>query len=147
MTPKSHLGSTHGRRYLRCEGVVFGWVQYTFTPTSSWGILAYTQVANLLPVQLDLLGGPGHGVQVLDMPVGRISTAYARTGEGAPRPVLAFLAFAATLGPARRAADVIAARLDAHNPGRRGVASATEDRSGFFRFAQGRASGTGVRGP
>lgn len=36
-----------------------GWVQYTFTPGSSWGILAHTQLDNLALVQLAALTGVG----------------------------------------------------------------------------------------
>lgn len=39
--------------------VVMGWVQYTFTPGSSWGVLAHTQLDNLPLVQLAALTGVG----------------------------------------------------------------------------------------
>jgi len=38
---------------------VLGWLQYTFTPGSSWGILAHTQLDNLALVQLVALTGVG----------------------------------------------------------------------------------------
>jgi len=37
--------------------VALGWAQYTFTPGSSWGILAHTQLENLPLVQLAALTG------------------------------------------------------------------------------------------
>jgi len=37
--------------------VVMGWVQYTFTPASSWGVLAHTQLDNLPLVQLAAVTG------------------------------------------------------------------------------------------
>jgi apolipoprotein N-acyltransferase len=36
-----------------------GWIQYTFTPGSSWGVLAHTQLDNLPLVQLAALTGVG----------------------------------------------------------------------------------------
>jgi hypothetical protein len=42
--------------------------------------------------------GPGQGVLVLDVPVGRVPTLYACTGEIAPLLALAFLAYVATAG-------------------------------------------------
>ena len=38
---------------------VLGWIQYTFTPGSSWGLLAHTQLENLPLVQLVALTGTG----------------------------------------------------------------------------------------
>lgn len=46
--------------YTFASGItVMGWIQYSFTPGSSWGILAHTQIYNLPLVQLASLTGGG----------------------------------------------------------------------------------------
>jgi apolipoprotein N-acyltransferase len=58
--------------------VVLGWIQYTLTPGSSWGILAHTQLSNLPLVQLTALTGVG-GITFL-VAIGSGLTAGAWTG-------------------------------------------------------------------
>jgi apolipoprotein N-acyltransferase len=53
------LGTRWGVYTFASTIVVLGWIQYSFTPGSSWGILAHTQVDNLSLVQLGSLTGMG----------------------------------------------------------------------------------------
>ena len=53
------LGTRTGVYTFAAMAVVMGWVQYSFTPDSSWGILADTQLDNLPLVQLASLTGVG----------------------------------------------------------------------------------------
>ena len=53
------LGARWGVYTFAAMAVVMGWVQYTFTPGSSWGVLAHTQLDNLPLVQLAALTGIG----------------------------------------------------------------------------------------
>ena len=53
------LGPRWGVYTFASMAVVMGWVQYSFTPGSSWGILAHTQLDNLPLVQLAALTGVG----------------------------------------------------------------------------------------
>jgi apolipoprotein N-acyltransferase len=53
------LGSRWGIYTFAAMAVVLGWVQYTFTPGSSWGVLAHTQLDNLALIQLAALTGVG----------------------------------------------------------------------------------------
>ena len=53
------LGARWGIYTFASMVVVMGWVQYTFTPGSSWGVLAHTQLDNLALVQLAALTGDG----------------------------------------------------------------------------------------
>jgi len=53
------LGARWGVYTFASVAVVLGWVQYTYTPGSSWGVLAHTQLDNLPLVQLAALTGIG----------------------------------------------------------------------------------------
>lgn len=53
------LGVRWGVYSFAAMVVVMGWVQYSFTPGASWGILAHTQADNLPLVQLAALTGVG----------------------------------------------------------------------------------------
>src|SRR5262245_10657827 len=53
------LGVRWGVYTFASMTVVMGWIQYTFTPGSSWGVLAHTQLDNLPLVQLAALTGIG----------------------------------------------------------------------------------------
>jgi apolipoprotein N-acyltransferase len=53
------LGARWGIYTFSSMAVVIGWIQYVFTPGSSWGVLAHTQVDNLPLVQLAALTGLG----------------------------------------------------------------------------------------
>ncbi len=53
------LGARWGAYTFAAMSVVMAWVQYTFTPGSSWGILAHTQLDNLPLIQLAVLTGTG----------------------------------------------------------------------------------------
>lgn len=53
------LGTRWGIYTFATMTVVMGWAQYTFTPGSSWGALAHTQLDNLPLVQLAALTGIG----------------------------------------------------------------------------------------
>jgi apolipoprotein N-acyltransferase len=53
------LGARWGAYAFAAMAVVVGWIQYTFTPGSSWGVLAHTQLDNLPLVQLSALAGIG----------------------------------------------------------------------------------------
>jgi len=53
------LGARWGPYTFASMAVALGWVQYTFTPGSSWGVLAHTQLENLPLVQLAALTGVG----------------------------------------------------------------------------------------
>lgn len=58
-TALRRLGARWGIYTFASMVVVMGWVQYTFTPGSSWGVLAHTQLDNLALVQLAALTGVG----------------------------------------------------------------------------------------
>jgi apolipoprotein N-acyltransferase len=51
------LGARWGSYTFASMATTMGWIQYTFTPGSSWGVLAHTQVDNLPLVQLAALTG------------------------------------------------------------------------------------------
>lgn len=53
------LGVRYGLYTFSAMAVVFGWIQYTYTPGSSWGVLAHTQAENLPLIQLAALTGLG----------------------------------------------------------------------------------------
>ena len=53
------LGARWGVYAFASTVVVLGWIQYTFTPGSSWGVLAHTQLDNLPLLQLASLIGIG----------------------------------------------------------------------------------------
>jgi len=53
------LGLRWGVYTFPALAVVMGWMQYTYTPASSWGILAHTQDANLPLIQFSSLTGVG----------------------------------------------------------------------------------------
>lgn len=53
------LGARWGVYAFASMAVVMGWVQYSFTPGASWGILAHTQIDNLPLVQVAALTGVG----------------------------------------------------------------------------------------
>jgi apolipoprotein N-acyltransferase len=53
------LGARWGVYTFAAMVVVMGWVQYSLTPGSSWGVLAHTQLDNLPLVQLAALTGVG----------------------------------------------------------------------------------------
>ena len=53
------LGTRWGVYSFASMTVVLGWLQYTYTPGSSWGVLAHTQLDNLPLVQLAALTGIG----------------------------------------------------------------------------------------
>lgn len=53
------LGARSGVYTFASMAVVMGWVQYSFTPGASWGILAHTQIDNLPLVQVAALSGLG----------------------------------------------------------------------------------------
>lgn len=53
------LGARWGAYTFAAMAVVMGWMQYSFTPSSSWGILAHTQLDNLPLIQLAALTGVG----------------------------------------------------------------------------------------
>lgn len=54
-----NLGVRWGIYTFASMVVVLGWIQYTFTPGSSWGALAHTQLENLPLVQLVAFTGIG----------------------------------------------------------------------------------------
>ena len=53
------LGVRWGIYTFACITTAMVWVQYTFTPGSSWGALGHTQLDNLALVQLAALTGVG----------------------------------------------------------------------------------------
>jgi len=53
------LGARWGAYAFAAAAVVLGWVQYSYTPGSSWGVLAHTQLDDLALVQLAALTGIG----------------------------------------------------------------------------------------
>lgn len=64
--------------------VVLGWIQYSFTPGSSWAILAHTQLDNLPLVQLASLTGVG-GITFLVALGSALAAAAWRSGVAALR--------------------------------------------------------------
>ncbi|HEY4617192.1 MAG TPA: hypothetical protein VIH09_03260, partial [Flavobacterium sp.] len=53
------LGARWGAYTFASVLTVMGWIQYSFTPGATWGILAHTQQDNLPLVQLAALTGVG----------------------------------------------------------------------------------------
>jgi apolipoprotein N-acyltransferase len=53
------LGARWGAYTFASIVVVLGWVQYSFTPLSSWGVLAHTQLENLPLIQVAAVTGVG----------------------------------------------------------------------------------------
>jgi len=70
------LGPRWGIYAFASATVVIGWVQYTFTPGSSWGILAHTQSDNLSLVQLAALTGVGGITFLVALGSGLAAAAY-----------------------------------------------------------------------
>lgn len=74
-----------------------GWIQYTFTPGSSWGVLAHTQLENLPLIQLVALTGVG-GVTFLVALGSGLAVAWWQAGIKAVRADL--VVFGILLGAA-----------------------------------------------
>jgi len=77
--------------------VVMGWLQYTFTPGSSWGVLAHTQIDNLPLIQVAALSGLG-GITLLVALGSGLAAAVWSSGVRAVRADL--LLYAVVLGAA-----------------------------------------------
>jgi len=91
------LGARWGAYAFASAAVVLGWVQYSFTPGSSWGVLAHTQNDNLPFVQLAALTGLGGMTLLVALGSGLAAAAWS-AGCRALRVDLA--AFALVLGAA-----------------------------------------------
>ena len=78
------LGVRWGIYTFASMAVVLGWIQYTFTPGSSWGLLAHTQLDNLPLVQLVTLTGTGGITFVVALGSG-LAAAACRVGVKAIR--------------------------------------------------------------
>jgi apolipoprotein N-acyltransferase len=88
------LGARAGVYTFAAAATALGWLQYAFTPGSSWGVLAHTQLNNLPLLQLVSLTGIG-GVTFL-VALGSSLAAAAWT-RGFPEIRRDFLAFAVAL--------------------------------------------------
>lgn len=84
------LGARWGLYGFAAAAVVLGWVQYTFTPGSSWGVLAHTQLDDLALVQLAALTGIG-GITFLVALGSGIAAGALNRGLRAVAPDLALL--------------------------------------------------------
>lgn len=84
------LGARWGIYGFASMAAVLGWLQYTYTPGSSWGVLAHTQLDNLPLVQLAALTGLG-GVTFLVALGSGIAAAAWTSGLRAVRADLAVL--------------------------------------------------------
>jgi apolipoprotein N-acyltransferase len=91
------LGVRWGLYTFACMAVVMGWAQYSFTPGSSWGVLAHTQLDNLPLLQLAALTGVGGITFLVALGSGLAAGVY-NHGARAMRPDLAL--FALLLGSA-----------------------------------------------
>ncbi|HYL56477.1 MAG TPA: nitrilase-related carbon-nitrogen hydrolase [Gemmatimonadales bacterium] len=89
------LGARWGVYTFASMAVVMGWVQYNFTPGSSWGVLAHTQLDNLPLVQVAALTGIG-GVTFLVALGSGLAAAVWSSGVRAVRADIAL--FGALLG-------------------------------------------------
>lgn len=72
------LGARWGIYSFASMAVVMGWVQYTLTPGSSWGVLAHTQLDNLPLVQLAALTGVGGVTGLVALGSGVAAAAWSR---------------------------------------------------------------------
>jgi apolipoprotein N-acyltransferase len=72
------LGPRWGIYTFAAMAVVLGWVQYTFTPGSSWGVLAHTQLENLPLVQLAALTGVGGITYLVALGSGLVAAAWSK---------------------------------------------------------------------
>ncbi|WP_166265600.1 nitrilase-related carbon-nitrogen hydrolase [Marinobacter caseinilyticus] len=72
------LGARWGAYAFASMTVVLGWVQYTWTPGSSWGVLAHTQLDNLPLVQLAALTGVGGITFLVALGSGLTAAAWSR---------------------------------------------------------------------
>lgn len=88
------LGVRWGIYSFASAAVAMGWIQYTFTPASSWGMLAHTQLDNLPLVQLAPATGIG-GITFLVALGSGLAAGVWSTGFRALR--LDFLLFAMAL--------------------------------------------------
>ena len=91
------LGPAWGIVTFASAAAALGWAQYTFTPGSSWGSLAHTQLDNLPLVQLASLTGLGGVTFVVALGSGLAAVAWSH-GARAVRPLI--IVFAVALGSA-----------------------------------------------
>jgi len=106
------LGARWGPYTFASVAAALGWVQYTFTPGSSWGVLAHTQLENLPLVQLVALTGVGGITFLVALGSGLAAAAWS-SGVKVVRTDLAI--FAVLLGSALAYGQL---RLDHAAPGR-----------------------------
>ena len=85
------LGARWGIWTFAATAVVLGWVQYSFTVGSSWGVLAHTQLDDLPLVQVAALTGVG-GVTLLVALGSSLAAAAWSTGVRAVRTEFAVFA-------------------------------------------------------
>jgi len=82
------LGARWGTYTFASMATTMGWIQYTFTPGSTWGVLAHTQLDNLPLVQLAALTGIG-GITFLVALASGLAAAAWSSGMRAVRTELA----------------------------------------------------------
>ena len=75
------LGVRSGVYTFASMATVLGWVQYTFTPGSSWGTLAHTQLDNLALVQVTALTGVGGVTFLVALGSGLVAAVWSSGGR------------------------------------------------------------------
>jgi apolipoprotein N-acyltransferase len=70
--------------------VVLNWIQYSFTPGASWGVLAHTQINNLPLIQMSALTGLGGITFLLALGSGFAAAAWSNGFHSVRKDVVAF---------------------------------------------------------
>lgn len=84
------LGARWGAYTFASVITVMGWIQYSFTPGASWGILAHTQQDNLPLVQLAALTGVGGITFLVALGSGLAAAAWSSGINAVRKDIIAF---------------------------------------------------------
>lgn len=89
-TAHHRAGPRWGLYTFACSTVALSWMQYTYTPGSSWGALAHTQLDNLALVQLVSLTGIGGVTFLVALGSGLTAVAWTSGVRAIRRDLIAF---------------------------------------------------------
>jgi len=84
------LGARWGAYTFASVLTVMGWIQYSFTPGATWGILAHTQQDNLPLVQLAALTGVGGITFLVALGSGLAAAAWSSGIKAVRKDIIAF---------------------------------------------------------
>ena len=84
------LGARWGVYTFPAMAAVLGWVQYTYTPGGSWGVLAHTQVDNLPLIQFAALAGLGGMTFIVALGSALAAAVWSRGAKAVGADLVAF---------------------------------------------------------